>query len=194
MSMQNAYSYSHHSPEAVRDEDERSSRYPLASAASRAKTVRPGSAFRERGSGVVELQKVRELRPPELDLAALRDRACQDEDLVREVILEFLTTSDELVGEIITFANTNRFAEAAARAHRIRGALQALGAGRAAEAATEVENLATTFSTARVLTDLHASVLTEVLHTFRSRLDAARTEMFRFLGSHSQTPDGSSAQ
>ena len=157
-----------------------------------AKTVRPGSAFRS--SGATPDVEGGASRAAEVDLAALRERACQDDELVREVLLDFLSTSDELVGEMIGFANTGRFAEAAARAHRVRGALLALGAGRAAEAATEVEHLATTLSTARVLTDLHASVLTGVLHTFRMRLDAARTEMFRFLGARSQTTDGSSSQ
>ena len=191
MSMQNAYFYSPcATTESVRDDDDR--RYPTGSAASRAKTVRPGSASRQVGSSPTAASEG--CRAPEVNLAALRERACQDDELVREVLLDFVSTSDELVGEMIGFANTGRFAEAAARAHRVRGALLALGANRAAEAATEVEHLATTLSTARVLTDLHASVLTEVLHAFRTRLDAARTEMFRFLGSSSQTSDGSSSQ
>jgi HPt (histidine-containing phosphotransfer) domain-containing protein len=192
MSMQNAYSYSHYAPtENVREDDER--HYPMATAASRAKTVRPGSAFRQNGATAMSSDS-EGAQVPEVDLPALRERACQDDELVREVLLDFLSTSDELVGEMIGFANTGRFSEAAARAHRVRGALLALGANRAAEAATEVEHLATTFSTARVLTDLHASVLTGVLHTFRTRLDAARTEMFRFLGSSSQNSDGLSSQ
>jgi CheY-like chemotaxis protein len=119
---------------------------------------------------------------PEVDLAALFERASQDEDLVREVLHDFLSTCDDMLGEVVMGVDSRDFSTAAIKAHRLRGALLALGANRAAEAAGEVELVAATTAAAGEAWDTHIEAVAKALHVFRERLAAARTEMHRFVG------------
>jgi len=116
---------------------------------------------------------------PKIDLAALLVRAGNDDDLMREVIGDFLAGSHELVTSVVTAAAAGDHGAAAAHAHRIRGALLALSAGPAALAAGEVEQLAANVGTATA--DASAERLAAAVRVFVEVVASVSLEMRRFL-------------
>lgn len=77
-----------------------------------------------------------------LDLAELRERAGHDEELVCELLGDFL----DRAGEIVTLneaASAGDYTKVSRLAHRLKGSLLALGAKAAARAASTVEHQAT---------------------------------------------------
>lgn len=85
------------------------------------------------------------LSPPDpldiLDLAELRERAGHDEELVVELLGDFLDRAGE-VATLTEAANAGDYTKAARLAHRLKGSLLALGAKAAARAASTVEHQA----------------------------------------------------
>lgn len=118
----------------------------------------------------------------QLDLAALFERASQDEELVREVLQDFLATSDAMLRELVTSVEAREFSTAAAKAHRLRGALLALGATRAAQAAGEVELAGFAIAGTSAMTAAHGDALANTLVVLQERLASACSEMRRFVG------------
>jgi HPt (histidine-containing phosphotransfer) domain-containing protein len=76
---------------------------------------------------------------PVLDLAELRDRAGGDEELVMELLGDFLTRATE-VTLITDAAQVGDYVKTSKLAHRTKGSLLALGAKAAARAASDVEH------------------------------------------------------
>lgn len=83
---------------------------------------------------------------PVLDLADLRERAGDDEELVLELLGDFLECAQELEG-IADAAAASEFEKTSKLAHRVKGALLTLGAKAAARAASLVEYQASALST-----------------------------------------------
>lgn len=77
---------------------------------------------------------------PELDLADLRDRAGDDDALVREVLLDFDRLGGEWLGTLASAVERSRNDEIASVSHRFKGALLAIGAKRAAASAQALEH------------------------------------------------------
>jgi CheY-like chemotaxis protein len=133
-------------------------------------------------------RSARALRPeepeePELDRAALFARACDDAELVREVVGDFLATSSPMLEELTQALASGDLGQAAGRAHRLRGALLALGANRAARAAGALEAVAGALApAAQGLTPAQRAELTFAQRSFEARLDAAFEALRRLLG------------
>lgn len=128
---------------------------------------------REARAGLTEL----------LDLAALRDRAGHDEALVCELLEDFLARG---VGtsQLCSALEAHAFGELATLAHRLRGALLALGARSAGAVAEEVERQAATLAIGTGASDkLSLWVLSLALTELGKRVDEARDAMREVLES-----------
>jgi len=77
-----------------------------------------------------------------IDFEALRERTGGDEDLIREVFADFLAHEERWLDELREAVFREAFGEAAKLAHRLRGALLALGASPAGQLAAGVEERA----------------------------------------------------
>ncbi len=75
-----------------------------------------------------------------IDLRALRERTGHDEELVREVMQDFLSVSDRMMDEVVRSVEAGALPDASLHSHRLRGALTVLGATRAASAAGQLES------------------------------------------------------
>jgi HPt (histidine-containing phosphotransfer) domain-containing protein len=128
---------------------------------------------------------VRSDLPPRLDLPALRARASNDEELVREVLDDFLRDVGALRGAVDASVDDRHFADAGRAAHRIRGALLALGAGPAAAAASALEAGACALGTVTDPSEAQRGEVSALLLTFRRRLDEACAAMRSYLGEES---------
>jgi HPt (histidine-containing phosphotransfer) domain-containing protein len=124
--------------------------------------------------------------PPQVDIPALRARAGDDEELVREVLADFLRDVGDLRGVVDGSVGDGRFADAGRAAHRIRGALLALGAGPAAGAASALEACAFTLASGTEPAAVERGQIAALLAVFGACLDAACAEMRRYLGDGSR--------
>jgi CheY-like chemotaxis protein len=116
---------------------------------------------------------------PVLDLEALSERAGNDDELVRELLGDFLVLSEGSPLEVVAAIDTNEHGVAAGKAHRLRGALLAIGAVVAGRAMGEVEAHASSPSSA---TEPKRAELAHALRTALTAIDEARAEVGRFLG------------
>lgn len=116
-----------------------------------------------------------------LDLESLRDRAGRDEPFVVEVLQDFLCRGVAMQ-DVLAAAQSRDFGELKTLAHRLKGALLALAATKAAGAAGEVELRAATLAIAsespdwRALAALSAALL-ELAERFEEASDAMRSVM-----------------
>lgn len=79
---------------------------------------------------------------PILDLAGLRERVCGDEELVRELLVDFVSIADDLVHDCQKSLDGDRRVELKAMTHRLKGATLAIGATRASRSALILEDSA----------------------------------------------------
>ena len=79
---------------------------------------------------------------PLLDLAGLRDRVCGDEDLVRELLADFVSITDGLVHDVEKALDAEHRVDLKAMTHRLKGALLAIGATRASASSRKLEDSA----------------------------------------------------
>lgn len=78
--------------------------------------------------------------PALLDLDDLRDRVCGDEELVRELLADFVALADDLVDGLAQAVHSGDRSATKAAAHRLKGALLAIGANRAAASTRTLED------------------------------------------------------
>lgn len=129
--------------------------------------------------------RVRTSSSPQVDLPALRARAGNDEELLREVLGDFLRDVGSLRGAVEVSIDDGRFGDAGRAAHRIRGALLALGADRAALAASALEDGAGALVAVTEPTEAQRDQVSAQLVTFATCLADACAEMKRYLGDES---------
>ena len=110
-----------------------------------------------------------------LDLAELRDRAGGDEELVMELLGDFLTRATE-VTLIADAANAGDYTKTSKLAHRTKGSLLALGAKAAARAASDVEHQSAMLRDGEPSSTMSAQ-LAASLATLAARFDEACTAM-----------------
>jgi CheY-like chemotaxis protein len=139
-----------------------------------ARTCRP------RGNGPPALESL-----STLDLAALSARANHEDDFVRELLADFLGMEKKVRGEIVGAVEAGDHTVASTKAHKLRGALLAVGANRAARGAGEVETLAATLAKAAPTdpTEPRRAALSEALRGCLASVDEALAEVRRFLDS-----------
>jgi len=77
---------------------------------------------------------------PLLDRVGLLDRVCGDDALVRELLVDFVEIADALVLDVATALASTVRADVKASTHRLKGALLAIGAQRAAASAETLED------------------------------------------------------
>jgi HPt (histidine-containing phosphotransfer) domain-containing protein len=108
-----------------------------------------------------------------IDLNALRERTGHDEELVREVMRDFLAVSEQMVGEVARSVEAGDFPDVSRHSHRLRGALTVLGATTAASAAGQLESAS---GRTTPPPDAHAW-LTSMVAALREQVDEACAQM-----------------
>lgn len=96
---------------------------------------------------------------PCLDLAGLRERVCGDDELVKELLKDFIEIAGDLVADVVKALATGDRRVLKAAAHRLKGSLLAIGAQRAANATKLVEDgsLESDFAALRALLERAAA-------------------------------------
>ena len=130
---------------------------------------------------------------PALDLEDLRDRVGGDEELLVELMDDFIHRGVG-ISELLVAAETQAFAEVSKRAHRLKGSLLALGAKPAGKAASNVELQASTLAAASSPPDPAAiAALAVAVAELSVRFDEARRAMETVLaGASAMAPASSS--
>lgn len=119
-----------------------------------------------------------------LDLSSLSARAGHDEEFIRELLADFLGLAGTTAAEIADASAGARHGEVVSKAHRLRGALLAVGANRAGRAAGEVEMLSAGLAAATAAattTEPQRAAVAQALRACFASLDEARAEIARVL-------------
>lgn len=96
-----------------------------------------------------------------LDLEGLRERVCHDDALIRELLEDFIQCAPEMLAAVEDACAGERRTDLKSRTHRLKGALLAIGAERAAASAKKLEY----------------GALEEAVPTLASMLDALRADL-----------------
>jgi CheY-like chemotaxis protein len=131
--------------------------------------------FRARSGGSVDRAPA-----PVVDLSALSERANHEDEFIRELLGDFLALSESTPLEILAAVETGRHDVASAKAHRLRGALLAVGATPAAKAVGEIELHASALANAPV-SEPQRAALSAVVGASLAIVEQARAEVRRFL-------------
>ena len=127
-----------------------------------------------------------------LDLDDLRVRTGHDEALVAELFQDFLRHGERWSQTLLETAEAQAFGDLSPLAHRLRGALAALGARRAASAAEAVESYSFEIATGTAAADARL-LLARALTDLARGLAEARAAMREYLGAVPTMDEGVSS-